>query len=372
MTGAVISRAAGWQNKPAELQNKWSGITLGFALSVSFPALVPTAWATDDTGHSASQQVNGGVISSAESQVDAVRLIEAMSVALNTLNYEGVFVHAQGENLTSMHILHSSDDSDELERLRALDGEAREVVRNSTLVTCIWPASQSVIVSKSIPRNVLPQVDASMVKSERYVFEMGASDRVAGRQTHVVNVTPRDGYRYGYRFWIDKTTSMLLRSMLLEGPENPVEQIIFTQIDYPASIDTSRFAVADTDKRVSWLEPKKARAASSLQGFTQKPDDRVQFSGLPEGYREISETYSAMPIEDGPVSHVMLSDGMASVSVYVEYVKSAQQSRSSLGLSRMGAMSAFGISTKHALITAVGEVPAATVKAIAAAVLLRD
>jgi sigma-E factor negative regulatory protein RseB len=78
-----------------------------------------------------------------------------------------------------------------------------------------------------------------------------------------------------------------------------------------------------------------------------------------------------MPIDEGPISHVMLTDGMASVSVYVEYVPRAQQDRSSTGLSSMGAMNAFGISTDTAFITAVGEVPGDTVRAIAAAVLIR-
>ena len=33
-------------------------------------------------------------------------LIEAMSNALKTLNYEGTFVHVQGSSVKTMHILH--------------------------------------------------------------------------------------------------------------------------------------------------------------------------------------------------------------------------------------------------------------------------
>lgn len=298
-------------------------------------------------------------------------LIEQMSHALKTLNYEGQFVHVQGSHITSMHILHSSDEHGQLERLTSLDGEAREVVRNNAEVTCIWPASKSVVVSQSKPRDLIPQIDADLANNQRYTFSFGKSDRVAGIATHVVNVMPRDQYRYGYRFWIDKDTNMLLRSMLLDGPNKPVEQVLFTKIGYPVSIDQARFDVSASEDQVTWLEPKAASATSGLPKVLEKQTDRVGFRSLPDGYVELSETYSPMPINDGPISHVMVSDGMASVSVYIEYVPTSEQEQHTPGLSSMGAMNAFGLSLPNAFITAVGEVPSDTVKAIASAVTLR-
>lgn len=304
------------------------------------------------------------------------QLIESMSLSLRTLNYEGTFVHAQGANLTTMQILHASNRGGEFERLVSLDGEAREVIRNNSLVTCIWPGSESVIVSKSKPRDLLPRIDASLATSERYKSSLGAPDRVAGRVTHVVNVIPMDEYRYGYRFWIDADNGMLLRSMLLEGAQNVVEQMMFTNISYPDSIDISRFDVLNFGERgdtVSWLEPKKAQSASTLDAYPIEHADKVSFDTLPGGYQKISETYAtSMPMRDGPVSHVMLSDGMASVSVYVEHLGGEVPGRASVGLSRMGAMNAFGLQSDTMLITAVGEVPEATVKAIATSVIVNE
>ncbi|MBX2879968.1 MAG: MucB/RseB C-terminal domain-containing protein [Granulosicoccus sp.] len=350
-------------------------LTLGFVLSAFFPganeSLAKDSAAKDSAGAVNDQSADGNTFG-AQRNPDPIELIQAMSLALNNLNYEGIFVHAQGVNLTSMHIVHSSDENGELERLRALDGEAREVIRNDSLVTCVWPDSQSVVVSKSKPRDLLPRVDAGIINNQRYVFSLHGRDRVAGRATFVVDVTPRDQYRYGYRFWIDQLNSMLLRSLLLEGTGNPVEQIIFTQIQFPAKIDKSLFDPGTSGERISWLEPKRISAAKSLDRNGPKNSDRVLFQQLPQGYEKISETFSSIPIKSGSVSHVMLSDGMASVSVYVEYVAADRHTESALGLSRMGAMNAFGRSTPGALITAVGEVPAATVRSIAAAVQLRE
>ena len=88
---------------------------------------------------------------------------------------------------------------------------------------------------------------------------------------------------------------MLLRSMLLDGPHRAVEQVMFTQIEYPASIDVSRVEVSSGGEQISWLEPKKLKATSGLPDILEEQVDRVHFKGLPEGYREVSETYSPMP-----------------------------------------------------------------------------
>ena len=297
-------------------------------------------------------------------------LIRQMSAALKTLNYEGTFIHLQGGSIESMQILHSSDAKGELERMVSLNGEAREVIRNHERVTCIWPQTASVVVSESKPRNALPDIDAALARNNRYELRVGQPDRVAGVQTHVVQVVPRDRLRYGYRFWIDIDTGMLLRFMLLDDRQQALEEVMFTAIDYPASIDPARFRVDVSEAQATWVEPLESGSADGKEAPRVDPAMRIRFADLPAGYEEVSQSYRSMPINDGPVSHVMLSDGMASVSVYVEHVDDAQQEKSALGLSSMGAMNAFGMSLPEGLVTVVGEVPTRTVRQIAEAVEL--
>ena len=290
-------------------------------------------------------------------------LIRDMSRALARLNYEGSFVHIQNDNIESMSIVHSNDNGGELEYMLSLNGEAREVFRNRALVTCIWPSSKSVIVSNSKSRQILPNVDESLTNSASYQLAMAKSDRVAGRETFVVEIKPKDHFRYGYRIWIDKETKMLLRSMLLDSKDNTVEQVMFTNISYPESISAERFETpSETVETLRVQAPSKAVVADG--------QNRVNFEVLPVGYTKIAETYKPMPLNDRPMSHVMLSDGMASVSVYVEYIDKTTQAGVALGVSSMGAMNAFTHSLDAALITVVGEVPSATVESIALAVRL--
>ncbi len=294
----------------------------------------------------------------------AVQLINDMAIALEKLTYRGTFVHIYGGHIESMKILHSHDGVGINERMTSLNGEAREVYRNKTLVTCIWPGSQSIIQSKSKPRELLPKVDQSLTSSGFYDFELLDEDRVAGLDAYVVSVVPSDQYRYGYRFWIEKETKMLLRSVLRGSNNDNIEELMFTDISFPDSIPDEDL-VADTGSKNaewSWIEPKDKPVVSA-----HATKARIDFSRMPGGYSKVSESYRPMPMNDNPVSHVLISDGMATISVYVEYT---DKPGTDSGVTSMGAMNAYGRSMPNAMVTVVGEVPAETVKFIGDAVTL--
>ena len=314
------------------------------------------------------------VLAGDSASLDARELVRSMSQALKQLNYEGTFVHMSNGNIETMRILHSRDDDGEHERMISLNGEAREVFRNNKTVTCVWPGSKSVLVSKSKPRDLIPQVKQSLLDSEFYSLNMGEPDRVAGRQTHVVHIDPTDDDRYGYRYWIDSESNMLLRMVLLDENDQTLEQMMFTDISYPDTIDPSKLQANITDDTFTWQEPRpgETQAGGAAYGSNKKPLKVVEFKSLPGGYRKVAETYDAMPMTNSPLSHVTLSDGIASVSVYVEYMPAEHHDAGSSGLSRMGAMNAYGRGLKTAFVTVVGEVPGGVVKTIGESVILSD
>ena len=71
-----------------------------------------------------------------------------------------------------------------------------------------------------------------------------------------------------------------------------------------------------------------------------------------------------------PVRHLVYSDGLASVSVFIE--PRGAQALPMHGLSKVGAAFAYSRDLDGHQVTAVGEVPAATVEAIAAGVMRQD
>ncbi len=302
-------------------------------------------------------------------EMDAVTLLATMSSAMQSLNYEGTFIHTQNGHTDLMQILHAStEDGGERERMSSLNGEAREVIRNDSLVTCIWPGTGDVQVNKSKPRKILKSVDTALTNSDMYDVALSGEERVAGIMADVVDVNPLDEFRYGYRFWVDQATGMMLRSMVVDAKDSPLEELMFTNITFLDSIDPERFEVDVDVDTTQWID-----APTSSLAPTTPQVDKVSFQDLPQGFEEQSESYRMMAVQkDSPVSHVVVSDGVATVSVYVEYLKRAQHDPATLGATSMGALNAYGLSLPTALVTVVGEAPSATVEVIARAARLSE
>src|SRR5690606_38652422 len=93
----------------------------------------------------------------------------------------------------------------------------------------------------------------------------------------------------------------------------------------------------------------------------------VKFETLPPGF----EIVSTQTHEDADQSswHLVISDGLASVSVFTEPTVEGKPSLA--GPSRLGAVNAFGVRLDAHRITVVGEVPEATVSAIGEAARLQ-
>lgn len=308
------------------------------------------------------------VVKPAFAQDSAVAWIRDMSMAMEQLTYEGTFVYVHGDDIEAMSIMHDHDSKGVRERLTSLNGEARVIIRDKDNVTCIWPGSKSVIVSKSRPRTPFPMFDADATPelASHYKFMIAGEDRVAGLQSKVVAMMPRDQYRYGYKLWVDKASRLLLRSMMLDHDERVIEQVMFTSLSFPDSTSDDMFSTEPDGKGYQWQTMEAGVADDS-----GKPENRIDFLRLPIGFIKVSEAMRPMPMNENPVRHAVVSDGVASVSVYVEYTDGDAQNSEIEGASSMGAVHAYSLAMDKAFVTVVGEVPMATVKLIGDAVILK-
>ncbi len=298
---------------------------------------------------------------------DANKWIWKMSKAMEQLTYEGTFVYLHGGEVETLQVIHDSTVHGERERLSSLNGEARIIIRDAENVTCIWPGSKSVIISESKPRIPFPSFKSdNFSKYARYYkFTLMEDDRVAGLQTTVVDVRPIDSFRYGFKLWIDKNSHLLLRSMLTDSNENVIEQILFTSIDFPKTTKSDNYmAQLENEEGYTWHRVKD-NAPKVIAG----DKDYIKFSRLPEGFVRISESLQPLPMSKNPVRHLVFSDGMASVSVYIEF-SNTQKSSALNGWSSMGAINAYGRTLSNAFVTVVGEVPKETVKLIGDSIII--
>lgn len=281
-----------------------------------------------------------------------------MAQAVQDKTYTGTFVYLHDGSVDSMQLFHAVTDDGERERLVALNGAPREVLRLGDVVKCIYPDQKTVVVDKG--RRTVPFPTAMPTESGKlsgqYEFERIGDGRVAGREAIVIAVKPRDKLRYGYRFWLDQKSALPLKSELLDESNQAVEQVIFTELELPDQIPADKLEPSTHGDERSWT----LHQAPGVERDTPA-DLGWHVDELPAGFTSTYE--SALDSKDPRAQHLMFSDGLASVSVFIEPRAKGQSGLE--GASQMGAVSAFGRVYHGYQITVVGEVPPRTVKMIA-------
>lgn len=294
----------------------------------------------------------------ADTAQDDVRIwLQRMVNAVHSLNYDGTFVFLHNAQLESMQIVHTVDNSGEKERLISLNGVAREVFRDNASVTCIAPDIKSVSIGNRVSGRgfrAVFSVDINQL-SDYYNFHLLGEERVAGRQAKVVAIMPQDAYRYGYRLYLDTEHALPLKTDMLNVSGVSISQLMFTQLQVHSSSREIAEISLDGKEYYQWVQQKPMRTISDRQfsGWS--------FSDLPKGFDVTLHSKRKAGKQARGIDHFVLSDGLASLSVYVE----DDDDVGLQGNSTMGTVNAYGNTISGYQVTAVGEVPAMTVERIA-------
>ena len=290
---------------------------------------------------------------------DPEALLVRMNKAAQSLDYQGVFVYQRGNHLQNLRIVHKVNNGHVRERLESLNGAPREVIRTEQEVRCYLPDENAVMIEhrRADSRNFPSLLPASLnTLHEHYVIQLGKDGRVAGREAQSVRIQPKDAYRYGYQLWADAASGLLLKATLQDGHGAPVEQYMFAQVTIGGPIP---------DSELSPRHPNKGMVTRRVQDPPAPPrENRWAPQQLPSGFALTARMMHALPAHPYPVEHLVYSDGLAVVSVFVEPVNGASKAFELKGLTKMGAVHVFGKIVENHQVTVVGEVPAVTVNMI--------
>jgi sigma-E factor negative regulatory protein RseB len=286
--------------------------------------------------------------------------LNRMNVALTTRNYEGVFSHWQSGQVETLRIVHRVINGAVTERLESLDGSGRQLVNNGSELTCYLPDRRTVLVEKA-PQSLMP---AELPKfgdatAEFYQLDSLGTIRQMGQKAQVITVTPRDGFRYGYRLWIQRSTGMPLKTELLDTTGNVIEQVVFSSLVMRHHIADDELKPQLVTTGFNWLRDDGGPAVTA--------EDPGVWSNtqLPPGFHLAAQTAQMMPGIVEPVTHLVFSDGIATVSVFIQTqtIRSAPNQMRA-GMAQVGSSSAFtSVQSGHKFV-ALGEVPPATVRFI--------
>lgn len=320
-------------------QLKYSSIRLVFALALALFMLPLQADESSDKG---------------------LALLMEMGDAANELDYKGEFVMVKNGQISSMKIIHSLTDAGSKQKLMSLSGSMREIIQSDDEVACVLPDQGIGVKEKKQSSQLL---NISMLEniegiSQNYKVAHIGQERVASRSCERVNVTPNDDYRYGYLLCIDTQTQLLLKSELTDATGKILESYMFVDVE---------FGEVKPDVFVSQTKPQ------SLQWMDDKPVDGANMNGESAPKWQVRDNITGFKVEHSlqrisplmkvDVTHLVLGDGLAKVSVFVADAN-ASVNKAKEAMS-MGSINSFTRKVDNYMVTVIGEVPQQTVAMIA-------
>lgn len=290
--------------------------------------------------------------------------LERMTAAMSQMTYQGTFVYVQGDEVVTMRITHVADDGGVRERLVAMSGAPREVLRDSNGVRWVLGDGHSVLQDQAFSRSFFPQLplDQQGQTARSYKLKLGKTGRIAGQPVRNLEVIPHDNYRYGYSLWLEQHSALLLKWQLLDSEGKPLAQLMFTDIRMGSEVDPDELKSRSPLQQFKTVESRLPAGRS----FLREPP-RWRPTRLPPGFELTDHRLYRPPGDEARdvsiYEHLVYSDGLAAVSVYVESGDDDTTKREG-GLRRLGTTHTFCRTLDGALITVVGDVPEATVRLI--------
>jgi sigma-E factor negative regulatory protein RseB len=291
-----------------------------------------------------------------------------MSEASRSSAYQGTFVVSSASGAwASARIWHVCDGEQQVERVESLTGTPRSTYRRNDQVITFWPQVKLARTEKRDSIGLFPSLLQSGDNAipDFYGLRFIGSERVAGFEADVVQLMPRDRYRFGYRIWSEKKTGLVIKLQTLDVDGRVLEQSAFSelQVDVPVKPEQLVQQMNHTEGyRVDKVEMLKTTAAA--QGWALK-------FAVP-GFRPVSclkrpASSSLAAGGDGTLQWIF-SDGLATVSLFIETFD--RQRHSQQGLMALGATQTLTRQLVDAnggawWLTIVGEVPLQTLQAFA-------
>jgi sigma-E factor negative regulatory protein RseB len=293
--------------------------------------------------------------------------LERMNQAFVDTDYDGIFSYYSGNDLSTLRVVHSTRDGMQRERLIHLNGAPREIVRTGNEVEFVLqPGDEILELENSIPSGPFAQAfTKAAAGGDYYAMSLQGHDRVADRDSMRLDVTPRDGDRFGFHLWLDDATGLLLRSELVDSSGEKLEIFQFATLKIGGVTDQDLAPDHQDGELVSHLQLDTSRPAT--QGAVE-----WRAGWVPNGFTMASSDIRRRPSSAQAVNTMMYTDGLTMFSVFVE---SMPDGGASNVVTRSGATVAVshvvrgGPDHGHHLVTVVGEIPTATAQRIAQSVI---
>jgi len=290
---------------------------------------------------------------------DPLAWLQRASQAARQASYEGTYVHTNGDRTSTIRITHINAGGEEHERVEPLDAATHEIVRRNEEMYCRFPDAKTVRLDPRITARFFPAIVAQSAESiaTSYEVKLGKTERVLGYECQWIRLEPRDGFRYAQRLCAEVETGLVLRAKTLNESGQVIEQYTFTDLKLGPQVTRTDLKSIFRARNRQWLtdgQPRDEVTNAQTGWIVSKP---------PAGFHKITELKRTLPGRAQPVSQLVFTDGLASLSVFVE--PNTSPSRSAEASSEDGTTTFFVRPFGDQLVTVLGEVPLATAREVA-------
>ena len=273
-------------------------------------------------------------------------------------NYVGTIVNSTGTSVVSSRVGHYFDGHSTLERIDALDGEPRSMLRINDEVRTLWPRYRVAVIEPADPRAAFPALVSGNEKHipDLYELHVQPAQRVAGHDADRLLLKARDDSRFDHVIWADHATGLLLRvDVQLAG--RTLESSGFSDVNIGVKPDAA--AIYNELHRADGyrvVKPPIEHTKLEAEGWT------MQAALLPAGFQTLGCVRRALGLaaDDANQPRVLQSiwsDGITHVSLFIEPFQ--PQRHRSEGLTVIGATHTLTRRVNDVWLTAVGDVPPA-------------
>jgi len=336
------------------------------AALLSSAPVVPVAWAQAGPGTAPGSVVgNAAALASTGQPVpSAGQILQAAANAASSLNYTGTITYQRRGAAETSRIVHLFENGVEMERITTLDGPPFEVVRVNDELTCYIPEARLIRIEPRTGRQGFPSLLPRQMTTlaQHFTIKKLEIERVAGHDAQVWLFEPNDEFRFWHKLWTELKTGLWLRGRVLDERGTVIEEITFSDIKIGGKIDREQVKSTLASSVANWRVDRKLPIGAT------RSDTGWAARLLPAGFVKISESFMrALPGRTEPVSQLVYSDGLSSVSVYAAPLAPGQTP--DLGASVQGSHQVFSRQVNDQLVTAFGDARPAAVKAIANALV---
>ncbi|HUP96777.1 MAG TPA: MucB/RseB C-terminal domain-containing protein [Usitatibacter sp.] len=297
---------------------------------------------------------------------DPLAWLQRATQAARQASYEGTYVHTNGDRVSTVRVTHVNQGGEEHERIEPLDGSnALEIVRRNDEMFCRFPDAKTVRLDPRITNRFFPAILSAGAETiaASYDVKLGKTERVLGHECQWLRLEPRDGLRFTQRLCSEVNTGLILRAKVMNDQKHVIEQYTFTDLKIGPSVARTDLKSIFRARNRQWISDGQPRdeAANVESGWT--------VTKAPAGFQKIAELKRTLPGRAQPVSQIVLTDGLASLSVFVE--PNTAPSRTGEASSEDGTTTFFVRPMGELMVTVLGEVPLSTAQLVGRSVARR-